>query len=191
MNRVTGIIIMAAGRGERFIQSGGTGNKLNAPFGHYSVFSATLTSALASGLPVHVVTRPDNTAVQSVCEAHRVPYTLRESTGLGDSVAAGVATTPQWSGWLIHLADMPFVPTVMFCRVASLLNKHPVVRPFYRGTPGHPVGFSHTLRNELLALNGAQGAQTLFSRYHVHPLEADTMTILQDIDLLTHLPAGA
>lgn len=188
---VAGIIIMAAGRSERFIQSGATGNKLNAPFGHHSVFSASLTRALASGLPAHVVTRPDNTAVQSVCEAQLVSYTLLESTGLGDSIAAGVAATPHWSGWLIHLADMPFVPAAMFCQVARLLGEHSVVRPFYFERPGHPVGFSQMLRNELLALSGDQGAQTLLSRYSVYALECDTGTILQDIDLLSHLYAGA
>ncbi|MRS15011.1 NTP transferase domain-containing protein [Enterobacteriaceae bacterium RIT691] len=188
---VTGIIITAAGRGERFLRSGGSGNKLNAPCGPHSVFSATLASALASGLPVHVVTRPDNTAVHAVCETQQVPYTLLESPGLGDSIAAGVAATPHWSGWLIHLADMPFVPAAVFCQVARLLNAHPVVRPFYLGTPGHPVGFSHTLREALLTLSGDRGAKHLLARFPVYPLESDTVTILQDIDLLSHLPAGA
>lgn len=182
---------MAAGRGERFLQGGDTGNKLNAPCGHHSVFSATLVSALASGLSVHVVTRPDNTAVQYVCDAQKIPYTLFESPGLGDSIAAGVAATPHWSAWLIHLADMPFVPTEVFCQVAGPLHEHPIVRPFYRGTPGHPVGFSLMLRDELLALSGDRGAQALLSRYGVYPLESNTMTILQDIDLPSHLPAGA
>ncbi|MHA1066872.1 nucleotidyltransferase family protein [Enterobacter ludwigii] len=187
---VTGIVIAAAGRGERFLRSGGSGNKLNAPCGTHSVFSATLASTLASGLPVSVVTRPDNTAVQSVCVAQQVAYTLQESPGLGDSIAAGVAATPHWSGWLIHLADMPFVPAALFGQVARFLNEHPVVRPFYLGTPGHPVGFSQTLRHELLALSGDRGAQALLPRYQVYPLETDAMGILQDIDLLSHLPAG-
>ena len=92
----TGIVITAAGRGERFIQAGGRGNKLNAGFAdaageRRSLFEHTLRQALASGLPVQVVTRPDNLPVLAACAANQVPVTLLASAGLGDSIAAGVA----------------------------------------------------------------------------------------------------
>ncbi len=73
----TGIVITAAGRGERFIQAGGQGNKLNAGFAdaageRRSLFEHTLCQALASGLPVQVVTRPDNLPVLAACAANQV-----------------------------------------------------------------------------------------------------------------------
>lgn len=98
----TGIVITAAGRGERFIQAGGSGNKLNALLQGKTVFEQTLQQALASGLPVQVVTRPENLPVQQACAAHQVPCTLLASGGLGESIAAGVAATASWDGWLIH-----------------------------------------------------------------------------------------
>lgn len=150
----TGIVITAAGRGERFIQAGGQGNKLNAGFAdaageRRSLFEHTLRQALASGLPIQVVTRPDNLPVLAACAANQVPVTLLASSGLGDSIAAGVAATPHWQGWLIHLADMPFVGAEVFRQVADALRQHAIVRPSYAQQPGHPVGFSALLRKPL------------------------------------------
>ena len=170
---VTGSPIAAAGLGRRFLRGGGSGNKLNAPD---SGFSATL--ARVSGLPVHVVTRPDNTAVQSVCVAQRVACTLQENPGLSDALTAGVAAAPHWSGWLIHLADMPCAPAALLSQVARSLGGHPIARPFYQGKPGHPLFFSQTLRHKLRALSGDRGVQARRSplsellsgvRRHGHP----------------------
>lgn len=145
--------------GERFIQAGGSGNKLNALLQGKTVFEHTLQQALASGLPVQVVTRPENLPVQQVCAAYQVPCTLLASGGLGESIAAGVAATANWNGWLIHLADMPFVSPQIFVQVAAALSQHNIVRPSFQHQPGHPVGFTAILRKQLCALHGDNGAR--------------------------------
>ncbi|HEI9903736.1 MULTISPECIES: nucleotidyltransferase family protein [Serratia] len=191
----TGIVITAAGRGERFIQAGGQGNKLNAGFAdaageRRSLFEHTLRQALASGLPVQVVTRPDNLPVLAACAANQVPVTLLASAGLGDSIAAGVAATPHWQGWLIHLADMPFVGADVFRQVADALRQHAIVRPCYAQQPGHPVGFSALLRKPLCQLRGDNGARELLQGAAVHLLPLEQPGVVQDIDLPSQLPAS-
>ncbi|EIG9087531.1 nucleotidyltransferase family protein [Serratia marcescens] len=191
----TGIVITAAGRGERFIQAGGQGNKLNAGFTdaageRRSLFEHTLRQALASGLPVQVVTRPDNLPVLAACAANQVPVTLLASSGLGDSIAAGVAATPHWQGWLIHLADMPFVGAEVFRQVADALRQHAIVRPCYAQQPGHPVGFSALLRKPLCQLRGDNGARELLQGAAVHLLPLEHPGVVQDIDLPSQLPAS-
>ncbi|MEB6083035.1 nucleotidyltransferase family protein [Serratia marcescens] len=191
----TGIVITAAGRGERFIQAGGQGNKLNAGFAdaageRRSLFEHTLCQALASGLPVQVVTRPDNLPVLAACAANQVPVTLLASAGLGDSIAAGVAATPHWQGWLIHLADMPFVGADVFRQVADALRQHPIVRPCYAQQPGHPVGFSALLRKPLCQLRGDNGARALLQGAAVHLLPLEHPGVVRDIDLPSQLPAS-
>ncbi|ASM32799.1 nucleotidyltransferase family protein [Serratia marcescens] len=191
----TGIVITAAGRGERFIQAGGQGNKLNAGFAdaageQRSLFEHTLRQALASGLPVQVVTRPDNLPVLAACAAKQVPVTLLASGGLGDSIAAGVAATPHWQGWLIHLADMPFVGADVFRQVADALRQHAIVRPCYAQQPGHPVGFSARLRKPLCQLRGDNGARELLQGAAVHLLPLEHPGVVQDIDLPSQLPAS-
>ena len=191
----TGIVITAAGRGERFIQAGGQGNKLNAGFTdaageRRSLFEHTLRQALTSGLPVQVVTRPDNLPVLAACAAKQVPVTLLASSGLGDSIAAGVAATPHWQGWLIHLADMPFVGAEVFRQVADALRQHAIVRPCYAQQPGHPVGFSALLRKPLCQLRGDNGARELLQGAAVHLLPLEQPGVVQDIDLPSQLPAS-
>lgn len=186
---MTGIIIAAAGRGERFLQAGGTGNKLNAQFQQNTVFAVTLSHALNSGLPVHVVTRPDNTGVQKICQQQQVPFTLLASAGLGESIAAGVAATSGWHGWLIQLADMPHVPPEMFREVAQALADHTIVRPVYQQQPGHPVGFSAACRSDLLTLQGDEGARALLKHHSVYPLNTNLAGVIQDIDLPSQLTA--
>lgn len=187
----TGIVITAAGRGERFIQAGGSGNKLNALLQGKTVFEHTLQQALASGLPVQVVTRPENLPVQQVCAAYQVPCTVLASGGLGESIAAGVAATENWNGWLIHLADMPFVSPQIFVQVAAALSQHNIVRPSFQHQPGHPVGFTAILRKQLCALHGDNGARELLrSHGEVYLLHLDQPGIVQDIDLLSQLVAN-
>ncbi|MBE0149385.1 NTP transferase domain-containing protein [Serratia sp. PL7] len=187
----TGIVITAAGRGERFIQAGGSGNKLNALLQGKTVFEHTLQQALASGLPVQVVTRPENLPVQQVCAAYQVPCTVLVSGGLGESIAAGVAATANWDGWLIHLADMPFVSPQIFMQVAAALKQHSIVRPSFQHQPGHPVGFTAILRKQLCALHGDNGARELLrSHGEVYLLHLDQPGIVQDIDLPSQLVAN-
>ncbi|MEZ2576118.1 MULTISPECIES: nucleotidyltransferase family protein [Buttiauxella] len=182
-----GIIITAAGRAERFKKAGGQGNKLNALLNDGSVFAQTLHHALASGLAVHVVTRPENSEIQALCRAHQVPFTLIASSGLGESIAAGVCATPQWHGWLIHLADMPFVPPSVFVEVAQALEFHPLVRPYVNAQPGHPVGFSPAWFGKLCQLTGDNGARELLHGETIHFIEVKDSDSQRDIDLPSQL----
>lgn len=193
---MAGIIILAAGTGSRFSAAGGKGNKLdavveNAADRTLSVFSMTLQQALASGLLVHVVTRPENTQVQQICTAAGVPITLINSAGTGESIAAGVRATAHWEGWLIHLADMPFVPSRVILSVAAGLQSSEIVRPFWRETPGHPVGFGPALREELQQLTGDQGARQLLRDRPVLRIAADSPSVIADIDLPAQLCLAA
>ncbi|TNV19835.1 nucleotidyltransferase family protein [Buttiauxella sp. B2] len=178
-----GIIIAAAGRAERFRKAGGQGNKLNAQLTDGSVFAQTLRHAQASGLTVHVVTRPENTQVQQLCLEQQIPFTLIDSAGLGESIAAGVCATQHWHGWLIHLADMPFVPPELFVQVADALETHELVRPCANQQPGHPVGFARSHYEKLCLLSGDNGARELLRGEAVHFIDVNDADSQRDIDL--------
>lgn len=193
---MAGIIILAAGTGSRFSAAGGEGNKLNALCEDAAgnlvcVFSTTLQQAMETGLDVHVVTRPENTPVQQACTKAGVPVTLINSAGTGESIASGVRATAGWDGWLIHLADMPFVTSQVMLSVAAGLQSAEITRPFWRETPGHPVGFGPALREELQQLAGDQGARQLLRDRPVLRIEADTPMVIADIDLPSQLCLAA
>lgn len=185
---MTGIIILAAGTSSRFRAAGGCGNKLNAHLSaassqNLSVFAMTLQQALNSGLAVHVVTRLDNKQVQAECADAGVSVTLIDSGGSGESIAAGVRDTPEWTGWLIHLADMPYVTSHTFRQVADALQQADTARPYWQETPGHPVGFSRILRAQLLQLSGDQGARQILQQHPPLRITLDDPAVITDIDL--------
>lgn len=190
MSRNVGIIITAAGFAKRFRKAGGNGNKLDARLNNCSVFAQTLRHACATDLAVHVVTRPENIHIQELCRAQQIPFTLIESAGLGESIAAGVSANPHWNGWLIHLADMPFVPPAMFVQVADALALHELVRPRVNAQPGHPVGFAHCWYDKLSRLTGDNGARELLRAEAVHFIEIEDGDSQRDIDLPSHLAQG-
>ena len=132
------VLVLASGRGERFIASGGTGSKLHALLAGKPVLQHTLDAVRASGLPWHLED-----------QGHE---------GMGDSIAAAVRATKDAGGWLILPGDLPLVRPETLQAVAAALSRHTVVLPHYQGRRGHPVGFAASCRDALLLLKGPEGA---------------------------------
>jgi molybdenum cofactor cytidylyltransferase len=132
------VLVLASGRGERFIASGGSGSKLQALLAGKPVLERTLDAVRASGLPWHL----EDTGHE----------------GMGDSIAAALRATQDAAGWLVLPADLPLVLPQTLRMVAAALQRAAVVLPHYQGRRGHPVGFAASCRDRLLALKGPQGA---------------------------------
>lgn len=143
------ILILAAGRGERFRASGGSTHKLDALLGapgSATVLESTLASVQASGLPWHL---------------ERGPH-----PGMGDSIAAAVRATAGYPGWLVLPADLPLVrPETLRAVAQALMDSSAgrsdvmiVIQPQFQGLKGHPVAFSAGAGIALAQLTGDQGA---------------------------------
>jgi len=137
------VIILAAGRGERFLASGGKTHKLEALLGGQSVLAHVIQAVKAAGLPWHLV-RPEG----GTC-------------GMGESISLGVQATPEASGWLILPADLPLIQPASLLRVAEGLGEKGVVVPHHQHQSGHPVGFRREYGEVLLALAGDTGAREI------------------------------
>jgi molybdenum cofactor cytidylyltransferase len=184
-NSTPGILILAAGKGARYLASGGSGNKLLTPHaGQKTVIETVIAQARLSGLPVALVTRPDAIAVRQHAEQAGVPVVLCDSHGSGESIAAGVAMTGDWQGWIITLGDMPWLTVQHYRQVMTALAQGAVqVRLTHRGQPGHPVGFNHTFADALRDLRGDEGARSLLNPTLLLTLEADA-AVHRDIDVV-------
>lgn len=181
-----GILILAAGQGSRYIASGGSGNKLLASMGDEakSVIETVIEQAKLSELPVALVTRPDYLAVQEHAERAGMQLVLCESGGSGESIAAGVAMTDRWNGWIITLGDMPWLTAAHHRRVNQALEQGAAqVRFTYKGKPGHPVGFDRRYAEALRHLRGDEGARALLDARLLVTLEADA-DVHRDIDVV-------
>jgi len=165
------VLVLASGRGERFVASGGTGSKLRALLGGKPVLERTLDAVRASGLPWHLEDA-----------GHE---------GMGDCIAAAVRATRDAPGWLVLPGDLPLVRPQTLQAVAAALADHAVVLAHYRGQRGHPVGFAASCRDALLLLQGSQGAALVVrAQATVNPvaqLELDDPGIVTDIDTLQDL----
>jgi molybdenum cofactor cytidylyltransferase len=165
------VLVLASGRGERFVASGGSGSKLHALLAGKPVLERTLDSVRASGLPWHLEDA-----------GHE---------GMGDSIAAAVRNTQDAPGWLILPGDLPLVRPQTLQAVAAALADHAVVLAHYRGQRGHPVAFAASCRDALLRLHGPQGAALVVRAQAqtspVAQLELDDPGIVTDIDTLQDL----
>ncbi len=114
---------------------------------------------------------------------------LRAEEGMGTSIAAGVEASRDSRGWLIALADMPYVQPNSLAAVKMVLapdtTADNIVVPAYQGRQGHPVGFGSAYGEELAALAGDRGARALLARHPkcVKVLDLADPGVLQDIDL--------
>lgn len=173
------VILLAAGRGERFRASGGVTDKLDSLLSGRRVRDHVLAAVQASGLPWHVVERADT--------AHLA------NPGMGDSIACGVRATPQASGWLILPADLPLIQAATLKAVACALGEGAqtrIVVPHYHGQRGHPVGFSGSCSASLMALSGDQGARSLVQAHAPVMLAVDDPGCVCDVDTVERLQAA-
>ena len=86
--------------------------------------------------------------------------------GMGASLAAGVAATPDATGWIVALGDMPFVKPLTIAAIVDKIEKGALIAaPVYQGIRGHPVGFSASLKAELMALDGDEGARSVLAAH--------------------------
>jgi molybdenum cofactor cytidylyltransferase len=165
------VLVLASGRGERFAASGGGVHKLQALLAGKAVLQHTLDAVAASGLPWHVEKAGHD--------------------GMGDTIAAAVRATPEAVGWLILPGDLPLVQPATLRAVAHALAQHAVVVPMFRGTRGHPVGFSAACRDALLDLNGNRGAASVVHEHaainSVAYVDVTDAGIVTDIDTLDDL----
>ena len=161
------VIVLASGRGERFLASGGAGSKLQARIGTQSVLQHTLEAVRASGLPCHLE--------------------QADHSGMGDAIAAGVRATADAPAWLILPADLPLLRPTTLLQVAGALAGQAAAAPCYRGQRGHPVGFSGACGPALMALRGEQGARAILATQTVCEIEVDDPGCVTDIDTLDDL----
>ena len=181
-------ILLAAGRGTRF-----GGDKLLAQLGSNSGLAgecvgATACRHLLLALPrVIAVVRPDDAALAAALGAAgaRIVRCVDADDGMGASLACGVRATRDAAGWVVALADMPWIEPSTIARVAAAVAEGaPVAAPFHRGARGHPVGFSSACYAALAALTGDEGAKSVVAAHSdsLARIDVDDAGTLRDID---------
>jgi molybdenum cofactor cytidylyltransferase len=193
---ITGLLL-AAGSGSRF-----GGGKLLAPLpaASHGVAAGTPIGVaacfhLAAALPrVVALVRPRDAALREQLRATGVEVVecARAHEGMGATLASGVEATADASGWIVALADMPWIAPATIEAIATRLREGAsIVAPMHAGQRGHPVGFAAPWFAELAALTGDEGARSVIARYAaaVQTIEVDDPGVLRDVDLRQDLAA--
>lgn len=82
--------------------------------------------------------------------------------GMGASLACAARAAGPADGYLVALADMPFIRPASIAAVRAALEKGaPLAAPYFRGRRGHPVGIAGAFFDSLLDLRGDEGAKRL------------------------------
>jgi molybdenum cofactor cytidylyltransferase len=181
-------ILLAAGYSKRF-----GSNKLLQPLPAGSQHAGTPIALAAARHFIEAM--PESVAVIRP-RAQKLGKLLRDAgcntlvcknaaDGMGTSLAAGIRATADADGWVIALADMPFIrPETIRLIAKGIAEGAAIAAPSYKGERGHPVGFARRFRDDLLALNGDEGARQILK---AHPdwitlFEVDDPGVLRDID---------
>ncbi|MGD8526593.1 MAG: nucleotidyltransferase family protein [Thioalkalispiraceae bacterium] len=176
-------ILLAAGQGRRF-----GSNKLLHPVIDGTSMLMHSAQSLVSVLPdTVVVISPQLVSYARQLEQLGIQVVINEQAeqGMGSSIACGVRASRDATGWLIMLADMPYVKTETIALLANKLKADAgMVAPFFEQQRGHPVGFGRRYKDELIALNRDVGARQIIKKYQaqLELLETDDAGVVTDID---------
>jgi molybdenum cofactor cytidylyltransferase len=111
---------------------------------------------------VLAVVRPDANALSDLLgkEGCKVLVCENAAEGMGASLACAVRAVRDAEGFVVALADMPFIRSSTIAAVRdALVAGAPMVAPYFRARRGHPVGIAAKFRQELEALKGDEGAR--------------------------------
>ncbi len=180
------ILILAGGQSRRMRGR----DKLLEPVGGIPLLRHVALQALATGHPVHVATlstSPERglAIVGLDLVLHRLDAAREGQSG---TLRAGVAALPACEAFLVMLGDMPDIRAEDIAAVIAARGRRPDAR-IWRGaaedgTPGHPILFDGTLREEFARLSGDEGGKDIVARHRdkMHLVPLPGRRALTDLD---------
>jgi molybdenum cofactor cytidylyltransferase len=184
-------ILLAGGSATRF-----GSDKLLHPLPDGTPIAVASARNLIAAVPrIVAVVRPDAPALERALRAAGAEVTVceRAAEGMGVTLAHAVHAAGDAAGWVVALADMPFIHPDTIRRVAdAVAGGAAIAAPVFRGERGHPVGFAREFRAALERLSGDAGAREIVnaSPAAMVRVDVDDPGVLRDIDTPADLASG-
>ena len=180
-------ILLAAGFSRRY-----GANKLVQRLPDGTLVAVGSGRNLVAALPRSIaVVRPDVPERAPALQGAGLEVTVfaQSSLGMGASLAHAVRAAGEAAGYVVTLADMPFIQPATIARIADALRDGAsIVAPRYAGERGHPVGFAGRYFAELSIVTGDEGAKHLIKRDGLAFLDVADPGVIRDIDSPADLP---
>ena len=176
-------LLLAAGSAQRF-----GSDKLLHPLRHGVPIAVQSARHLKKEIPTVVaVLRPRSEKLTDLLKAEGCEVTICENAdeGMGASLACAVRAAGAADGYLVALADMPFVRPSSIAAIRDALESGArIVAPYFRTRRGHPVGISGAFFGQLIGLGGDEGARKLLAAHAAELVKVPVGDpgVLRDID---------
>ena len=155
-------LLLAAGSGSRF-----GSDKLRHELPHgvsIAVQSARHLKLEVSRVVAVVRAQSSDLEKHLKAEGCEVVICDNAAEGMGASLACAARAAGEADGYLIALADMPFLRRSTIAAVRdALADGAALAAPYFRARRGHPVGLAGRFHAELLRLRGDEGAKQLLA----------------------------
>jgi len=176
-------LLLAAGSASRF-----GSDKLSHTLPHGVAIAVQAARHLKSEMTrVVAVVRPGAGALAEALarEGCEVIACENAAEGMGASLACAARAAGAADGYVVALADMPFVRRSTIAAVRDALAQGaPLAAPYFRARRGHPVGLSGSFHLELSVLKGDQGARRILAdnEARVRKIPVGDPGVIRDID---------
>jgi molybdenum cofactor cytidylyltransferase len=160
-------LLLAAGSATRF-----GSDKLSHRLPHGVTIAVQAARHLRSVVPrVVAAVKPGAQHLADALSKHcEIVVCENAAEGMGASLACAARAAGRADGYLVALADMPFVRRTSIAAVRdAIAGGAALAAPYFRARRGHPVGISGEFFDELLAAKGDQGARRVLAE-HEHRL---------------------
>lgn len=176
-------LLLAAGSATRF-----GSDKLRHSLPHGVWIAVQAARHLRAEVPtVIAVVRPNSPDLQKALSAESCEVMVCDNAaeGMGASLACAARAAGPAGGYLVALADMPFVRRASIAAVRDALAAGaPLAAPYFRARRGHPVGIAGAFFNELISLKGDEGAKHLLAAHAARMVKIPVGDpgVIRDID---------
>jgi molybdenum cofactor cytidylyltransferase len=178
-------ILLAAGKGSRFDPLGAR-NKLLQPLPDGCTVAIAAAASLLAIMPkVLAVVGPNADQLRAELQAIGCEVTTcaDAADGMGATLAHAVQQSMHAAGWIVALADMPYLkPATIRALLDALRDGADIAAPVHEGRRGNPVAFGRIHLPALLQLSGDVGARRLLQDFPVQLVEVNDPGIHIDID---------
>ena len=161
--RIVGLLL-AAGSAKRF-----GSDKLLHPLQHGVPIAVQAARHLRKEIPrVVAAVRPSAERLQALLrdEGCEIAVCANADEGMGASLACAVRAAGAADGYLVALADMPFVRPSSIAAIRDALEHGArIAAPYFRTRRGHPVAISGTFFEQLVELEGDEGARKILAAH--------------------------